>query len=81
MPRRRKRTTNRVRQEDRRLRVRGIRRGTPDVKKLSRAFIGLALARAEAEARAQVQGGDARERESTDGSAATTPREAGDGRA
>ena len=54
MPRRRKRTTNRVRQEDRRLRVRGMRRGTPDAKKLSRAFIGLALARAETEAQAQA---------------------------
>lgn len=53
MPRRRRRKTNRKPQEERRLRVRGIRRGTPDEKKLSRAFIGLALARAEADAQAQ----------------------------
>lgn len=55
MPRRRKRTTNRVPQDERRLRVRGERRATPDAKKLSRAFIGLALARAEAEAQAQAE--------------------------
>lgn len=54
MPRRRKRTTDRVRQEDRRLRVRGERREVPDTKKLSRAYIGLALARAQAEAAAQA---------------------------
>ncbi len=53
MPRRRKRKTNQKRQEERALRVRGVRRGTPDAKKLSRAFIGLALARAEVEAQAQ----------------------------
>lgn len=79
MPRRRKRTTNRVRQEDRRLRVRGVRRGTPDAKKLSRAFIGLALARAEVEARAQAER-EARDADNADGSAATAPSEAGDGR-
>ena len=55
MPRSRQRKTNRVRQEDRRLRVRGIRRELPDSKKLSRAFIRLALARAEAEAAAQEE--------------------------
>lgn len=54
MPRHRKRKTNRKAQEERLLRVRGVRRGTPDARKLSRAFIGLALARAEAEAQAQV---------------------------
>ena len=53
MPRRRRRKTNRKPQEERRLRVRGVRRGTPDERKLSRAFIGLALARAEADAQAQ----------------------------
>lgn len=57
MPRHRKRKTNRKAQEDRLLRVRGVRRGTPDARKLSRAFIGLALARAEAEAQAQVETG------------------------
>lgn len=37
------------------MRVRGVRRVEPDAKKLSRAFIGLAMARAEAEARAQAE--------------------------
>ena len=55
MPRRRKRTTNRVPQDERRLRVRGVRRDQPDTKKLSRAFVSLALARAEAEAKAQAE--------------------------
>lgn len=55
MPRRRQRKTNWRPQEQRRLRVRGMRRGTPDSTKLSRAFIGLALARAEADARAQAE--------------------------
>ena len=55
MPRRRKRKTNWKRQEERALRVRGVRRGTPDAKKLARAFIKLALARAEFEAQAQAQ--------------------------
>lgn len=55
MPRHRKRKTNWKRQEERALRVRGMRRGTPDAKKLSRAFIGLALARAEVEAQAQTE--------------------------
>jgi hypothetical protein len=78
MPRRRKRTTNRVRQEDRSLRVRGTRRDIPDTKKLSRAFIGLALARAQAEAQAQAEAEQhprpkARSERSTD-----TPPEASD---
>lgn len=50
---RRKRTTNRKRQEDRDLSIRAIRRSVPDEKKLSRAFIGLALAQAQAEADAE----------------------------
>lgn len=57
MPRRRTRKTDRKPQEERRLRVRSVRRGTPDAQKLSRAFIGLALARAEAEAQAQAEAG------------------------
>ena len=61
MPRRRTRKTDRKPQEERRLRVRSVRRGTPDAQKLSRAFIGLALARAEAEAQAQAQAEAARE--------------------
>jgi len=55
MPRRRVRKTDRKQQEERRLRARGVRRDTPDARKLSRAFIGLALARAEAEAQAQAE--------------------------
>lgn len=56
MPRRRQRKTNRRRPDERRLSVRGARRDAPDAKKLSRAFIGLALARAQAEADAKAQG-------------------------
>lgn len=55
MTRRRKGTTNRTKQEDRRLQARAVRRGTPDARKLSRAFIGLALSQAEAEAAAQAE--------------------------
>ena len=55
MPRRRKRKTNRIPQDERHLRVRGVRRSAPDATKLSRAFIGLAIARAEAEAMAQAK--------------------------
>ena len=54
MPRRRRRKTDRKPQEERRLRVRGIWRGEPDAKRLSRAFIELALARTEADAQAQA---------------------------
>ena len=63
MPRHRKRKTDRKRQDERVLRIRGVRRRTPDPKKLSRAFIGLALARAEVEAQAQAE---AERRASTD---------------
>lgn len=55
MPKRRKPSTGRKRQEDRQLRARGVRRDEPDARKLSRAFIGLALARAEAEAQADAE--------------------------
>jgi hypothetical protein len=41
--------------KDRRIRVRGIRRDPPDLKKFSRAIVSLALAQAEAEAQAQQQ--------------------------
>lgn len=54
MPRRRQRKTNWRRQDERLLRVRGMRRGAPDTRKLSRAFVNLAMARAEAAARAQT---------------------------
>jgi hypothetical protein len=55
MPRRRQRKTGWQPQDQRRLRIRGIRLDTPDVRKLSRAFIGLALARAEAETQARAE--------------------------
>ena len=55
MPRRRQRKTNWKPQDERRLSVRGVRRDTPDMRKLSRAFSELALARAEAAAQAQAE--------------------------
>jgi hypothetical protein len=39
---------------ERRIRVRAVRRDPPDIKKLSRALIALALAQAQAEADAQA---------------------------
>lgn len=66
MPRRRQRKTNRKPQDERRLRVRSVRRDTPDPKKLSRAFIGLALARAEAEAQAQADAARTKKRHDAD---------------
>lgn len=39
---------------ERRIRVEGVRRDPPDLKKLSRALIALALAQAQAEADAQA---------------------------
>ena len=55
MPRRRQRKTAWQPQDQRRLRVRAVRRDVPDARKLSRAFIGLALARAEAETQARAE--------------------------
>jgi hypothetical protein len=40
---------------ERRIRVRGVRRDPPDLKKLSRALIALAMAQAQAEADAQAE--------------------------
>jgi hypothetical protein len=40
---------------DRRIRVRAVRRDVPDLKKLSRALIALALAQAQAEADARSE--------------------------
>lgn len=40
---------------ERRIRVRAVRREPPDVKKLSRALIALAMAQAQAEADAQAE--------------------------
>lgn len=53
MPRRRNRKTTRRHLDERRLSIRALRRSTPDARRLSRAFIGIALARAELEAKAQ----------------------------
>ena len=41
--------------DERRIRVRSVRRDPPDLKKLSRALIALALAQAEADAQAEHQ--------------------------
>ena len=51
-PRKRQRT--RIRQEDRKLSVRPVRRAQIDIKKLSHAVIAIALARAKAEAEAEA---------------------------
>ncbi len=40
---------------DRRIRVRGVRHGTPDLRKLARALVDLAQAQAEAEAEKQYK--------------------------
>jgi hypothetical protein len=45
--------SRRLPREERRITVRGIRRDPPDVHKLSKALIGLAMAEAEREAQAQ----------------------------
>lgn len=45
---------NRPAAGNRRVRVRGIRRDPPDIKKLSRALIALAMAQAQAEADAHA---------------------------
>lgn len=49
--------------DERRIRVRSVRRDPPDLRKLSRALIELALAQAQAEADAQTEHTDARKRE------------------
>jgi hypothetical protein len=46
-------STNKSR--NRRIRVRGVRRDRPDLRKLSRALIALAMAEAQAEADAQAE--------------------------
>jgi hypothetical protein len=48
-------------QDERRIRVRGVRRDPPDLKKLSRALIQLALAQAEADAQAEHKKTEAKE--------------------
>jgi hypothetical protein len=45
---------------ERRIRVKAVRRNPPDLKKLARAFVGLAQAQAEAEAQSQDSDQDQR---------------------
>jgi hypothetical protein len=53
----------------RRIRVDGVRRDPPDLKKLSRALIALALARAQAEADAQAAQATAKNTKEREGKA------------
>ncbi len=54
MASRRKRNRNsRIPREDRRFTVRGVRRDPPDIRKLSRALIDLAIAEGERQAQAE----------------------------
>lgn len=48
-------TISRRYQKDRRIIVRGVRRDPPDIRKLSRALISLAMAEAEREAQAEQE--------------------------
>lgn len=57
--RRKKNRSNRIPREERRFTVRGIRRDPPDIGKLSKALIGLAMAEAEREAQAEQAARDA----------------------
>jgi hypothetical protein len=50
-----KNSKNKGPRRERRISVRGIRRETPDVRKLSRALLDLAIAQAEVEAQGQVE--------------------------
>jgi hypothetical protein len=58
MTSRRKKNRN-SRNEERRFTVRGVRRDPPDIGKLSKALIGLAMAEAEREAQAEQAARDA----------------------
>jgi hypothetical protein len=48
--------SRRLPREERRITVRGIRRDPPDVRKFSKALIGVAMAEAQREAQAQQEG-------------------------
>lgn len=61
MPKRRRRTTNRVPQDERSLSVRTVRHDQPQAQKLSRAFIGLAMSRAQPRTGPATPDGDADE--------------------
>lgn len=56
----------RSKQSERRLRVRGIRRNPPDLRKLAQALIALAQAQAEADAAVQAERQAARQRRARD---------------
>lgn len=57
-----RRTKRNSREEERRFTVRGIRRDPPDIQKLSKALIGLAMAEAERAAQAEQAVRDAKSR-------------------
>jgi hypothetical protein len=61
----RKRKNSNSRSNGRRLTVRGIRRDPPDIQKLSKAVIGLAMAQAEREAQAEQTAREAAAKEQT----------------
>ncbi len=69
MPRRRQRKASWQPQDQRRLRIRAIRLDVPDARKLSRAFIGLALARAQAETLARAEAEASADRQASTGGA------------
>ena len=60
--------------QDRHIRIRSVRRDSPDLKKLAAAVIALAMAKAEAEAQAQH---DAEDHQDDERDAAGTPPEKG----
>lgn len=56
----RRKNSKNLRSEQRRLTIRGIRRDPPDIHKISKALIGLAMAEAERQAQAEKEAqGDA----------------------
>lgn len=65
MASRSKKKSSQRRYHDRRLTVRSIRRDPPDISKLSKALIGLAMAEAEREAQAEQQAREATSTSST----------------
>jgi len=66
-PKRKRDRSNRIPREERRFTVRGIRRDPPDIRKLSRALIGLAMAEAEREAQAERAARQAQSEQVTSG--------------
>lgn len=77
MARRRNRTTHNA---ERRFTVRGVRRDPPDIRKLSRALIGLAQAEAERQAQAEREAHAEQERRAAaEVTPSDTPQTGGDG--